>query len=1192
MYYYRDLLVPCHNQSIFIRYLKEDKEPYIFPPPPQQLHASMDQAHVSELIYSMVNSLNKKAAHHPKSDRPAFDITLDNDAEPSVILSKISKYKRPKRRGKCPRLAPRDESPFKRINYIDRSKSLHQLKYSATKPVHRPKKPAASQKGAKVEKTKETIDHAEPFLSDTGHLPDRHQAEDSVQLPDACLLNHSREEATDFPAPSSIEDVSGISDDQIKEVEVEETFVPLEEDTPENDEPIIPESPEPELEADDYDTLIEDPVHNETVDSEQNAEESELTAEFDHVSDEPYTTAEYVETAGYHSLDTDLDGIHEHENAIIPDDILDGVLTEADETTEEIMRDDAGIVYESYHEDNIPSTGTVEPVDHFIDEVTFEESEVTNEYKSLTDGTEELAYSPLEDELVEEPDGQSDDLNRGEALIDTEEVIDHSIMEEEADDPLADESDRLHNGAASPDKKEAGPKVDDFQEETPAGQEDHFDTLPIDTIQEQEESLDDHTAETETNTTDYEQDGTTGEEIEIVEPVIEEIPEEKIVSNYESGSLIQDTLSVQTEETVGDSAVQPSPEKTERSQESYLEFIPPIEENEEPESSPEVVSEEKMDPDLGFDSLSEDTSSNQMEEIVEDSADHHLSEETDRSEESELEFIHPDISTETEDHLPVETDTVSDFEQDFSSDNSTSDEEEESDTTLERISEEKTIIEEEFDNHIEDTPSVQHEETIDGEPADQHTLEETDSSEESELEFIHPGISAETEDHHPVETDTAIDFEQDLSADNSTSDEEEESDTTLERISKEKTIIKEGSDYHIEDTPFVQYEEPVVAEPVDQHTQEETDSSEESELEFIDPDTSDDTEETEGHLPVEIETDTAIEFEQDFSSDSIIQDEEESDTALESISEEKTLIEEESDNHIEGTPSVQYEEEVAAEPAEDEEDEPADQHTQEETDSSVESDLEFNHPDASADTEETADPTPGETEMSTITALEQDLPPAAITPDEVEESDRTDAEFQEENLIFEDESQNEDTPSVQTAELVVDSTEQPKQEETITKNDDEELDGDSPSVAHKERIEEITEEEPDVTPAQDAAVHSSTPVQPAETQEKAPAQPSNHKNKTTDSTHSSESEGKENAGETVSPAANDEVVEESYTTILNKHFTLGDKINVYAGSKLLDKQGTFLAAGRDFFIWIDGDGYVRLQVISGGISIAQKKRKK
>ncbi|UII58259.1 hypothetical protein LS684_21850 (plasmid) [Cytobacillus spongiae] len=62
--------------------------------------------------------------------------------------------------------------------------------------------------------------------------------------------------------------------------------------------------------------------------------------------------------------------------------------------------------------------------------------------------------------------------------------------------------------------------------------------------------------------------------------------------------------------------------------------------------------------------------------------------------------------------------------------------------------------------------------------------------------------------------------------------------------------------------------------------------------------------------------------------------------------------------------------------------------------------------------------------------------------------------------------------------------------------------------------------------------------------------------------------------------------------ILNKYFTLGDKINVFAGNILLDEKGTFLTAGPDFFIWIDGDGYVRLQIISGGISISQKKKKK
>ncbi|MFI8574395.1 hypothetical protein ACIGEL_01695 [Rossellomorea aquimaris] len=79
---------------------------------------------------------------------------------------------------------------------------------------------------------------------------------------------------------------------------------------------------------------------------------------------------------------------------------------------------------------------------------------------------------------------------------------------------------------------------------------------------------------------------------------------------------------------------------------------------------------------------------------------------------------------------------------------------------------------------------------------------------------------------------------------------------------------------------------------------------------------------------------------------------------------------------------------------------------------------------------------------------------------------------------------------------------------------------------------------------------------------------------------------------TVSPSSHTKVKDDFHTTILNEYFTLGDKINVYAGSKLLDQQGTFLTAGPDFFIWIDGDGYVRLQIISGGISIGQTKKKK
>lgn len=76
---------------------------------------------------------------------------------------------------------------------------------------------------------------------------------------------------------------------------------------------------------------------------------------------------------------------------------------------------------------------------------------------------------------------------------------------------------------------------------------------------------------------------------------------------------------------------------------------------------------------------------------------------------------------------------------------------------------------------------------------------------------------------------------------------------------------------------------------------------------------------------------------------------------------------------------------------------------------------------------------------------------------------------------------------------------------------------------------------------------------------------------------------------TVSPSSHTMDTGDFPTTILNKYFTLGDKIKVYAGGKLLDKRGTFLTAGSDFFLWIDGDGYVRLQMISGGISIGKTK---
>jgi hypothetical protein len=174
-----------------------------------------------------------------------------------------------------------------------------------------------------------------------------------------------------------------------------------------------------------------------------------------------------------------------------------------------------------------------------------------------------------------------------------------------------------------------------------------------------------------------------------------------------------------------------------------------------------------------------------------------------------------------------------------------------------------------------------------------------------------------------------------------------------------------------------------------------------------------------------------------------------------------------------------------------------------------------------------------------------------------------------------------------TAEEFETAPEETLEEKTIVDNDEiESLNDQSPAIVQEEMDEEITQEAAGTTPVPEAASQSSTPSESTETLEGPPAKVNS------DSSQSIPAEETETAGDTPSDTTQDQVVEESYTTILNKYFTLGDKINVYAGSKLLDKQGTFLTAGRDFFIWIDADGYVRMQLISGGISIGQKKRKK
>jgi len=134
--YYDDFMVPCHNQSIFVSYQKPKKESVTFPVVEQLQDAPfLNQTHVSQIIHSMMSSLNETETHHQSTERPSFDITLTTEDQPSIVLSRVSKPKLRKRRGKCPRLLSREVPPFERFNYIDPNNSIPQLKYQASAPT-------------------------------------------------------------------------------------------------------------------------------------------------------------------------------------------------------------------------------------------------------------------------------------------------------------------------------------------------------------------------------------------------------------------------------------------------------------------------------------------------------------------------------------------------------------------------------------------------------------------------------------------------------------------------------------------------------------------------------------------------------------------------------------------------------------------------------------------------------------------------------------------------------------------------------------------------------------------------------------------------------------------------------------------------------------------------------------------------
>lgn len=134
-FYYDDFMVPCHNQSIFVGYQKPKKESVTFPVEQLQNAPFLDQTHVSQIIHSMMSSLNETNTHHQSNERPSFDITLTTEDQPSIVLSRVSKSKHRKRRGKCPRILSREVRPFERFNYIDPNNSIPQSKYQASEPT-------------------------------------------------------------------------------------------------------------------------------------------------------------------------------------------------------------------------------------------------------------------------------------------------------------------------------------------------------------------------------------------------------------------------------------------------------------------------------------------------------------------------------------------------------------------------------------------------------------------------------------------------------------------------------------------------------------------------------------------------------------------------------------------------------------------------------------------------------------------------------------------------------------------------------------------------------------------------------------------------------------------------------------------------------------------------------------------------
>lgn len=127
-------MVPCHNQSIFVSYQKSKKEPVTSSAGHLQDTPFLDQTQVSQIIHSMMSSLNETNIHHQSTERPSFDITLTTEDHPSIVLSRVSKPKHRKRRGKCPRILSREVRPFERFNYIDPNNSIPQSKYQASEP--------------------------------------------------------------------------------------------------------------------------------------------------------------------------------------------------------------------------------------------------------------------------------------------------------------------------------------------------------------------------------------------------------------------------------------------------------------------------------------------------------------------------------------------------------------------------------------------------------------------------------------------------------------------------------------------------------------------------------------------------------------------------------------------------------------------------------------------------------------------------------------------------------------------------------------------------------------------------------------------------------------------------------------------------------------------------------------------------